>query len=83
MVSRTYTLTVKTPADNEFGASNLTYTDTIFEDGRIVSTVRGISDGDVVNAREERTVNPEACGVDGKPDFSRIDAARIRAGWNR
>lgn len=84
MKSVTYQTTSKGRGCEEFGPHHLTYTDEIFADGRIVSTVKGYSDGEIVNVREECRADPAVARLaDGTLDFDRIDQARRANGWTR
>lgn len=73
--SRTYIAVHASTACREFEASHITYKDTIFADGRIVSRVSGISpDGERFDTTEERRIETPV-------DFERIHAYRTTHGW--
>lgn len=72
----TFTIRQRSRGNAEVGPSDLTYTDVVHVDGRVVSTVRGTCDGDLVNARSEHT-------FPGPLDFAVVEAARRAQGWTR
>lgn len=74
MVKRTYTATSTWRADEIGPAGHLTYTDTIYEDGRVEWSVRGSQEGEYVN---ESGVRQAECAI----DWERLHSARTRSGW--
>ncbi len=61
----------------EFGPSDLVYTDEVDFGARVTRThVKGRSDGERVDQRGEHPIDP-ACTPES------VDAARLRAGWTR
>jgi hypothetical protein len=64
-----------------FGAVDLTYRDTVHEDGRVEYVVEGWSEGERVYQTGEREVDPSLL-VDGKVDLEKVTAARLASGWS-
>lgn len=75
VTKKTFQLTRRGRGCAEFGPHCMTFTDTIYADGRVVSRVVGHCDGEHVNQSRE-------WAVEGAVDFDRIVAARIASGWS-